>query len=156
MKKFRQPDSRGFTLIELLIVIIIIGILAAIAFVAYGSATSKAHKASAQSTVAQVKEKLSVYYADNSTYPATKTDFDNWLTSTNGGNSPALATTFGGDVGYTYTVSPTSCGDTVTLSGSTSTITTGSTACTGFSLDANGSASGSNLGFSGDIGAVTN
>ncbi len=143
MTKNRKVNSKGFTLIELLIVIIIIGILAAIAFVAYGSATSKAHQASAQSTLAQVKEKMASYQADNNSFPATIGDMDNWLNSPAGGNNQALSQTFVGP-GYTYAVTPSGCGDTVASGGA---ITAGSTACTGFTLTANGST----LGFSGTV-----
>lgn len=135
-KKF---NSKGFTLIELLIVIIIIGILAAIAFVAYNGATNKAHQAAAQSTLAEVKNKLAEYYASNSSYPAagatgaTTTNVDNWLNSTAGGNNQTMSTTFTDGNGYQYAVTPSGCGDTVASGGA---ITAGTTACTGFTLTA--------------------
>jgi prepilin-type N-terminal cleavage/methylation domain-containing protein len=98
----KKLNNKGFTLIELLIVIIIIGILAAIAFVAFSSSTKKAHKADAQSTVASVKNKIGEYSTDNDgNYPADKAAVETYLNDANGGNSPALATTFG-DAGYTY------------------------------------------------------
>jgi type IV pilus assembly protein PilE len=134
-----KTNSRGFTLIELLIVIIIIGILAAIAFVAYSGATNKAHKADAQSTLAEVKNKLAEYYADNNSYPAagatgsTTTNVDNWLGGSAGGNNTTMAADFTDANGYVYAVTPTGCGDTVASGGA---ITTGSTACSGFSLTA--------------------
>ncbi|MGH7195765.1 MAG: type IV pilin protein [Candidatus Saccharimonadales bacterium] len=106
--KTKQSDSRGFTLIELLIVIIIIGILAAIAFVAYSGSQNKAHKAAAQSTLSEVKNKLAEYNADNGNYPTDKTSFDTWLGTAAGGNNSAIVTTFSGS-GYSYTASPASC-----------------------------------------------
>ena len=132
----KKLSAKGFTLIELLIVIIIIGILAAIAFVAYSGATTKAHKAAAQSELAEVKNKLAEYYADNNSYPATITDVDNWLASSAGGNNTTMSTTFTTANAYTYAVTvngtvSTTCGDTVATDG---TITAGSTACTGFQI----------------------
>ncbi|MGH7234735.1 MAG: type IV pilin protein [Candidatus Saccharimonadales bacterium] len=129
----KKNNSSGFTLIELLIVIIIIGILAAIAFVAYSGATNKANKANAQSTLAEVKNKMGEYYADNSSYPATVGDVDNWLGSSNGGNNTTMAADFTTAKGFVYSVTPTGCGDTVASGGA---ITTGSTACSGYSLTA--------------------
>ncbi len=131
----KKLNSKGFTLIELLIVIIIIGILAAIAFVAYSGAQNKAHKASAQSTLSEVKNKLGEYYADHNTYPATIGDVDNWLNSSEGGNNSSLSTTFTSANNYTYSVTASGCGDTVASGGA---ITAGSSACTGFSAVAKG------------------
>lgn len=135
----KKLNSKGFTLIELLIVIIIIGILAAIAFVAYSGSQKKAHQAAAQSELAEVKNKLAEYDADNSSYPATIGDVDNWLSSSAGGNNKTMSTTFVAP-GYGYSVTPSGCGDTVATDG---TVTAGSTACTGFTL----TASASSLGF---------
>lgn len=129
----KKLDSKGFTLIELLIVIIIIGILAAIAFVAYSGAQNKAHKANAQSVLSEVRSKLGEYYAGNSSYPATIGDVDNWMSSSDGGNNSTLAGSFTAAAGYTYTVTPTGCGDTVASGGA---ITTGATACSGYSVTA--------------------
>ena len=143
----KKLDSKGFTLIELLIVIIIIGILAAIAFVAYNGSQNKAHKASAQSTLAEVKNKLGEYNADHSSYPAAIGSVDNWLNSSEGGNNQTLATTYTAANSYLYAVTPTGCGDTVATDG---TITAGTTACTGFTLTAQASSWGGTNG-SGDI-----
>lgn len=135
----KKLNAKGFTLIELLIVIIIIGILAAIAFVAYSGATNKAHQAAAQSTLAEVKNKMAEYYADHSSYPAagasgaTTTNVDNWLAGPEGGNNTTMSTTFTDANGYQYAATPTGCGDTVASGGA---ITAGSTACTGFTLTA--------------------
>lgn len=132
----KKLDSKGFTLIELLIVIIIIGILAAIAFVAYSGAQNKAHKASAQSTLSEVRAKLGEYYASNSSYPATIGDFDNWLSSSNGGNNSTLAGTFTAANNYKYATNPTTgCGDTVASGGA---ITAGAAACNGYTVTALG------------------
>ena len=150
---FKKLTDKGFTLIELLIVIIIIGILAAIAFVAYNGATNKAKQAAAQSTLAEVQHQLAIYYADHSSYPAvnatattltctnqtsqtsaTSTLYvDYWLESIEGSNNYGLCNSFTDGNGYTYAVFPSGCGDSVTSSGA---ITTGSTACTGYTLTA--------------------
>jgi prepilin-type N-terminal cleavage/methylation domain-containing protein len=131
----KKLDSKGFTLIELLIVIIIIGILAAIAFVAYSGAQNKAHKADAQSTLAEVRAKMGEYYASNNSYPATISDIDNWMSSSAGGNNSGLGSKFTTANGYVYAVTPSSpaCGDTVASGG---TVTAGSTACSGYTLTA--------------------
>lgn len=133
----KKLNSKGFTLIELLIVIIIIGILAAIAFVAYSGSQNKAKKADAQSTVAEVHNKLGEYNADHGNYPATIADIENWVGSSEGGNNDAIVTTLKANSGgnYTYTVTPTGCGDTVATDGSV----TAGTACTTYTLQANGS-----------------
>jgi type IV pilus assembly protein PilE len=110
--KMKRMNSKGFTLIELLIVIIIIGILAAIAFVAYSGSQTKAHQATAQETVSQARNKLGEYNADNGYYPADQATFNTWLndTSSTGGASPSLATSFTVASGYTYTASGCSSG----------------------------------------------
>lgn len=132
MTKFKK-DSRGFTLIELLIVIIIIGILAVIGFVVYSGATNKAHKADAQSTLSQVKNKLGEYYADHNSYPAAIGDVDSWLDSAEGGNNTSMASTFTAANKYEYVADPSGCGDTVAAGGA---VTAGATACTGYTLTA--------------------
>ena len=129
-----KKDSKGFTLIELLIVIIIIGILAAIAFVAYSGSQNKAHKADAQSTLSEVKNKLGEYNADNNSYPKTITDLDNWMASSSGGNNATLASKFTAANNYVYATNDGTCGDTVATDG---TVTAG-TACTGYTLTAKG------------------
>lgn len=151
MSRYKKISDKGFTLIELLIVIIIIGILAAIAFVAYNGTTNKAHQAAAQSTLAEVKNKLAEYYADHNSYPAVNTtatsltcgnatvsatttlNVDYWLNGTEGGNNGTMCSTFVDSAGYTYAVTPSGCGDSVSTAG---VVTAGTTACTGFTLTA--------------------
>lgn len=135
----QKLKSAGFTLIELLIVIIIIGILAAIAFVAYSGSQNKAHKASAQSTLAEVKNKLAEYNADHSSYPATMSDAENWLGGSEGGNNTSLVSTLTSG-GSSYTYQPTNSdgtacttGDTVASGGA---VTAGSAPCAGYKLTA--------------------
>lgn len=127
----KKTKQSGFTLIELLIVIIIIGILAAIAFVAYTGSQQKAHKATAQSELSEMQNKLSEYNADQGNYPTTQSTFATWLSSSDGGNNTTLSGLLTATpAGYTYTASPASCDDSTT-------------ACTGYSLVA----SASNLNF---------
>jgi type IV pilus assembly protein PilE len=137
LKKTQKNKSAGFTLIELLIVIIIIGILAAIAFVAYSGSQNKAKKADAQSTLSQSRSKLAEYNSDQGYYPAAKSDFTTWLSSSDGGNNSSLSTKLGAS-DYTYTASPSGCDN---GSGGS---------CTGYSLKAAGSL------FSGSDITVTN
>jgi len=146
----KKLNRDGFTLIELLIVIIIIGILAAISFVAYNGATNKAHQAAALSTLHEAQSKMAEYYADNSSYPATMADFDNWIASPTGGNNASLSTTFVSNTAgtaYGYTVTPTGCGDTVASGGA---VTPGTTPCTGYTLTAGTAVDG------GSTNSVTN
>lgn len=110
----KKSKSTGFTLVELLIVIIIIGILAAIAFVAYTGSQNKAHKADAQSTLAQIRNKLGEYNADQGYYPASQDTLNTWMAGDTGGNNDALAAKFVAGNGYTYTASPAGCDNTAT------------------------------------------
>jgi type IV pilus assembly protein PilE len=105
----KKTNAKGFTLIELLIVIIIIGILAAIAFVAYSGSQNKAHKADAQSTLAEVKNKLAEYNADNGNYPVDIAAVDTWLASPEGGKNTSLSQKFTTANSYSYTPGPTGC-----------------------------------------------
>jgi type IV pilus assembly protein PilE len=137
--KVKKLNKGGFTLIELLIVIIIIGILAAIAFVAYSGSQNKAHKADAQSTLSEVKNKLAEYNADHSSYPAGMSDLKNWLASSEAGNNKALVQTLT-DAGTNYTYQPTASDDTNCTTGDTvatdGTVTAGSASCAGYKLTA--------------------
>lgn len=119
--KLLNKKKSAFTLIELLIVIIIIGVLATIAFVSFSGVTNKSKKATAQSTVADVKTKLGQYSTEGDTFPADKAAVVTWLSSSTGGNSPDLSAKFN-DSNFTYTASPASC----------------TTDCTGFTIVANG------------------
>ncbi len=125
----KRSNSKGFTLIELLIVIIIIGILAAIAFVAYTGSQNKAHKADAQSTLSEVKNKLGEYNADNSNYPLDIGAVDTWMGSAAGGNNTTLANKFTNANGYTYTPNAGSAGSSCDNS---------ATPCSGYSMTAKG------------------
>jgi prepilin-type N-terminal cleavage/methylation domain-containing protein len=64
--------KKGFTLIELLIVIAIIGILAGILFVSIGQTPLQQSRDSKRTSDLQnIRTALTLYYNDNSSYPAT-------------------------------------------------------------------------------------
>jgi general secretion pathway protein G len=130
--KIRKLNAKGFTLIELLIVIIIIGILATIAIVAYSGSQNKAKQTAANGNLTNVKNKLAEYNADNGKYPASQSDLDTWLGSTDGGNNQDLAGKFVSP-DYTYTPSPSGCDN---ASGGD---------CTGYSITAKSTWGGSDL-----------
>jgi len=67
-----KRNEKGFTLIELLIVIVIIGILAAVAIPRFQGVSDKAKIGAAKAELANVKQGLGMYQAENDTsaYPA--------------------------------------------------------------------------------------
>jgi prepilin-type N-terminal cleavage/methylation domain-containing protein len=66
-----EKDDKGFTLIEILIAIVLVGILSAVAVVGISSLVSKGGKSACQASVDSAKAGSAVYFAENSTYPAT-------------------------------------------------------------------------------------
>jgi len=104
-------------------------------------ALNNAHEAAAQSTLAIAQSMLAEYYADNSSYPANITDLDNWIADSQVSMDTQFSRIFVSP-NYSYTVTPTGCGDTVASGGA---ITPGPT-CTGYSLSASGSMWGSSTG----------
>ena len=66
---FEQKITTGFTLIELLVVISIIGFLTAIVMVSLNSARDKAKESASIQQLAQVKNAINMFYADNGYYP---------------------------------------------------------------------------------------
>lgn len=82
-KAWAKQTKSGFTIVELLIVIVVIGILAGIVIVAYNGVRDRAHNTAVQSDLKNLAQKLAIYRADHSQYPA-------------GGNASGSSTTFPG------------------------------------------------------------
>lgn len=66
-----KKTTSGFTIVELLIVIVVIAILATIAMVAYSGIQDRAKNSQVQSDIRQVSNAITLYYADNGSYPST-------------------------------------------------------------------------------------
>lgn len=64
----------GFTLVELLIVVIILAILAAIVVPQFATSTDDARDAALDSTVANLRDVIDIYFAQHGEYPAAKSD----------------------------------------------------------------------------------
>jgi len=62
--------NKGFTLIELLVVIAIIGILASVILASLNNARAKARDAKRMADFNQIRTALTMYYADNGSYPS--------------------------------------------------------------------------------------
>ena len=71
----RRAQS-GFTLVELLIVVIILSILAAIVVPQFIGATDDARLATADTTLANMRSALDLYYQQHSEYPSALLDGD--------------------------------------------------------------------------------
>lgn len=65
----REHDG-GFTLIEILIAIVLVGILSAVAVVGISSLVSKGGRSACTSSADAAKAGSSVYFANNTRYPA--------------------------------------------------------------------------------------
>jgi type II secretion system protein G len=65
-----SKSESGFTLIELMVVVVIIGVLVAIAIPIFVNATSNAKQKTCQANLRTIDGAISVYYANNSGYPA--------------------------------------------------------------------------------------
>ncbi len=80
--KFR-PEQSGFSIIELMIVLVIIGLLAAIGVPIYTNNMNKVKMSEANVSLATIRDRLRVYYAENEGYgypiaPTEETVFDAW------------------------------------------------------------------------------
>ncbi len=66
--------ARGFTLVELLIVVIILAILAAVVIPQFAASTDDAKMASLDTTLANMRSALDLYYQQHGEYPAANGD----------------------------------------------------------------------------------
>ena len=73
MKRTTPAAQSGFTLIELLIVVVILAILAAIVVPQFSSSTDEAKISALDSTLANVRSAIDLYYQQHGEYPAKNT-----------------------------------------------------------------------------------
>ncbi len=66
--------QRGFTLVELLIVVIILAILAAVVVPQFAASTDDAKNAALDTTLANMRSSLDLYYQQHGEYPSALTD----------------------------------------------------------------------------------
>ena len=78
-----RRSARGFTLVELLIVVIILAILAAVAIPQFAASTDDARNAALDTTLANMRASLDLYYQQHGEYPSANGD------GTNAANSNA-------------------------------------------------------------------
>lgn len=76
--------QKGFTLVELLIVVIILAILAAIVVPQFAASTDDAKISSLDTTLANVRAVLDLYYQQHGEYPGKNTAVDTDCTGTDG------------------------------------------------------------------------
>ncbi len=70
-------DARGFTLVELLIVVIILAILAAVVIPQFAASTDDAREAALDTTLANMRSSLDLYYQQHGEYPSALGDGTN-------------------------------------------------------------------------------
>lgn len=70
MNQLKRAAQKGFTLVELLIVVIILAILAAIVVPQFASSTDEAKIASLDSTLANMRGAIDLYYQQHGKYPS--------------------------------------------------------------------------------------
>ncbi len=70
--KIKHLTNKGFTLVELLIVVIILAILAAIVVPQFASSTDDAKVAALDSTLANMRAAIDLYYQQHGEYPGEK------------------------------------------------------------------------------------
>ena len=69
-----RKRAKGFTLVELLIVVIILAILAAIVVPQFATSTDDAKDAALDSTLANMRDVIDIYFAQHGEYPAALPD----------------------------------------------------------------------------------
>ncbi len=69
MQPLKQVVQKGFTLVELLIVVIILALLAAIVVPQFASSTDDAKLAALDSTLANMRSAIEIYYQQHGEYP---------------------------------------------------------------------------------------
>jgi general secretion pathway protein G len=84
MKQIHSNLQRGFTLVELLIVVIILALLAAIVVPQFASSTDDAKVASLDTTLANVRGAIDLYYQQHGEYPGANTAVAAACTATDG------------------------------------------------------------------------
>lgn len=84
MKFVKRAGQAGFTLVELLIVVIILAVLASVAIPQFTSSTDDAKEAALDSTLAQLRTAIELYYHQHGEYPGANGD---------GGSGAANSTT---------------------------------------------------------------
>ena len=84
MKPIRRSIQKGFTLVELLIVVIILALLAAIVVPQFASSTDEAKEAALDSTLANMRAAIDLYYQQHGEYPGENTAVDAICTGTDG------------------------------------------------------------------------
>jgi type II secretion system protein G len=84
MKNIRKGTQQGFTLVELLIVVIILALLAAIVVPQFASSTDDAKLASLDTSLANIRSAVDLYYQQHGEYPGINTAVDATCTATDG------------------------------------------------------------------------
>lgn len=76
-RPFRHAARAGFTLVELLIVVIILAILAAVVVPQFAASTDDAKAAALDTTLANMRSSLDLYYQQHGEYPSANGDGTN-------------------------------------------------------------------------------
>ncbi len=85
MNSIRHSVQKGFTLVELLIVVIILALLAAIVVPQFASSTDDAKEAALDTTLANLRAAIDLYYQQHGEYPGEKTADDGGACTGTGG-----------------------------------------------------------------------
>jgi len=99
--------EKGFTLVELMIVIIILAILTGIAVPSYMVLRNRARIQATRAEMLNIATAISLYDADQDTFPVATTITGLETALENGGYMKNCPTTDGWNIAYTYTGEPT-------------------------------------------------